>query len=211
MKKKEEFVGKYGGLQVIAERLNSLPLMKGDTAATWNKVEGIVSALVDPPPEPGTQAGKSLLSRAANDYNEKYRPIRFWRLAFWNFNRMAKENPISLHVKPVRSPKNMIEFKTDGPTTMGQFAVYSLWLYFFREGGWERLKRCPQCGRWFVDSSRNKNKKRCSPECTWDWWNWSRRKVHREEQGKKKKSYQKRQRRWECTVGEDAGFSAYRA
>jgi len=35
----------------------------------------------------------------------------------------------------------------------------------------DRLKRCQRCERWFVDSSRNKSARRCTPECTVAWSN----------------------------------------
>jgi hypothetical protein len=38
-----------------------------------------------------------------------------------------------------------------------------------------RLKRCPQCQRWFVDVSRNCKATRCSMACTNKWWTRERR------------------------------------
>jgi hypothetical protein len=60
-----------------------------------------------------------------------------------------------------------------------------------REGGepiaelWEvittgtltRLKRCPQCARWFVDESKNRAATRCSTQCTNKWWSRDRRQA----------------------------------
>jgi hypothetical protein len=34
-----------------------------------------------------------------------------------------------------------------------------------------RLKRCPQCARWFVDHTRNQAAQRCSRACTITWLN----------------------------------------
>jgi hypothetical protein len=34
-----------------------------------------------------------------------------------------------------------------------------------------RLRRCAQCGRWFVDGTRNKSARRCSRACTVAWSN----------------------------------------
>jgi hypothetical protein len=39
----------------------------------------------------------------------------------------------------------------------------------------ERLRRCTQCARWFVDPTRNKSARRCSRACTTRWWNQARR------------------------------------
>lgn len=35
----------------------------------------------------------------------------------------------------------------------------------------DRLRRCPQCARWFVDRTRNKAAQRCSRACTIAWSN----------------------------------------
>jgi hypothetical protein len=35
----------------------------------------------------------------------------------------------------------------------------------------DRLRRCQQCRRWFVDETRNKSARRCSRECTITWSN----------------------------------------
>lgn len=47
---------------------------------------------------------------------------------------------------------------------------------FFSAPERDRLKRCPQCARWFVDLSKNKAKARCSVSCTAKWWSRARRK-----------------------------------
>jgi len=54
--------------------------------------------------------------------------------------------------------------------------LWLLWEFYFRKIGLERLKRCPQCKRWFVDRTRNKQKEHCSLHCTWQWWSWIKRK-----------------------------------
>ena len=35
----------------------------------------------------------------------------------------------------------------------------------------DRLKRCPECAKFFVDYARPKNSERCSTLCTWRFWN----------------------------------------
>jgi hypothetical protein len=35
----------------------------------------------------------------------------------------------------------------------------------------DRLRRCQQCGAWFVDLTRNKSARRCTRACTITWWN----------------------------------------
>lgn len=39
----------------------------------------------------------------------------------------------------------------------------------------DRVKRCAQCHRWFVDATKNHLAARCSRRCTWQWWSRSRR------------------------------------
>ncbi len=62
---------------------------------------------------------------------------------------------------------------------------------FFDGDNWERIKRCPQCGNWFVDYSRNKGKERCSKSCTNRWWSRDRRKQ--EGHGKAKKRIKRKE------------------
>lgn len=42
---------------------------------------------------------------------------------------------------------------------------------FFQNPARARLRRCQQCPRWFVDTTRNKSARRCSRECTIAWSN----------------------------------------
>jgi len=67
--------------------------------------------------------------------------------------------------------------------------VWLLWEIYFRNIGLDRFKRCPQCKRWFVDRTRNRQKERCSKHCTWQWWSWGRRKEegHNLPESKKRK------------------------
>jgi hypothetical protein len=38
----------------------------------------------------------------------------------------------------------------------------------------DRLRRCEQCARWFIDATRNKGARRCSRACTIAWTNGQR-------------------------------------
>jgi hypothetical protein len=40
-----------------------------------------------------------------------------------------------------------------------------------------RLKSCPQCGRWFIDKSKNVRAIRCASACTNRYWNRARRRA----------------------------------
>jgi hypothetical protein len=191
MKKDDDFVQSLGSLEIIAIHLNRIPTMEKGMADIWKRAEHIITSLVDPPPLASEKRGTSLL---ANDpYKRKGGPIRLWAAAVMDFNEMAEENPVPLHIESLLFPDNKTEFITDEqPRDSAQFAVYLLWLDFFRGRGWERLKRCPQCGKWFVDGSRNRNKNRCSMDCTWKWWSRSKRKEAGHGRKRKKTAVKKR-------------------
>jgi hypothetical protein len=53
--------------------------------------------------------------------------------------------------------------------------VVKLLVDYFGHASPGRLKRCPLCGRWFVDQTRNNTRLRCSLACTWRWWSRDRR------------------------------------
>jgi hypothetical protein len=42
---------------------------------------------------------------------------------------------------------------------------------FFSNPQRQRLRRCQQCARWFVDETRNRSQRRCSRACTIAWSN----------------------------------------
>jgi hypothetical protein len=57
------------------------------------------------------------------------------------------------------------------PKTQSESPLLLLWLSYFQREGWKRLKRCPQCKKWFVDETKNRMKVHCSEQCKWQWWN----------------------------------------
>lgn len=59
-------------------------------------------------------------------------------------------------------------------TNRGGYVVHLLQTYF-RSIARDRLKRCRQCARWFVDFTKNKGQLGCSQTCTSKWWNRSHR------------------------------------
>jgi len=65
--------------------------------------------------------------------------------------------------------------------------VFRIIAKYFDGDNWERIKRCPQCGNWFSDYSRNKRKERCSKSCTDRWWSRGRRKEARHGKSKKRR------------------------
>ena len=161
------------GLQIIADRLNDLPDLRTlaagrdcdpvekENCETWTLAETIVSA-------PSlTHASKK-------------------------FNRHAENHPVTMVVEyPVMAIKKgatpgedrFIEQDTKPPRTgvssrdVGGTVLWHLWLFYFQDRGWKRLKRCPisVCRKWFVDTSQNRRKARCSSACTNKWWDRYRR------------------------------------
>ena len=86
----------------------------------------------------------------------------------------------------------LIQHNTKPPRTgvssrdAGGTVLWHLWLFYFQDYGWERLKPCPVCHHWFVDTSKNKKTARCSSACTWKWWSRDRRKkMHHRTKGAK--------------------------
>lgn len=96
------------------------------------------------------------------------------------FNRQAKENPIILKfigVKRKARPVQIYPIAEGSPNRLLGSTLWLLWEDYFTKEGWKRLKRCPQCGGWFVDRTRNKKKERCSSDCTTKFWSWGRRRA----------------------------------
>lgn len=60
--------------------------------------------------------------------------------------------------------------------------VVALLRDFFTSPARDRLRKCPVCGRWFVDHTKNKARVRCSAGCTAKWWNRARRRAARHSQ-----------------------------
>lgn len=56
------------------------------------------------------------------------------------------------------------------PSEARGFAVLELGR-FFRNSARGRLRRCQQCGTWFIDTTRNQSARRCSRACTIAWSN----------------------------------------
>jgi len=178
------------GLRLIAERLNEVLAGKlsglreiasyragsweDDELICWQMVEGIVESMTDQPsreeplPSPRTLiTGKSWVPSE---------PVPLPGFSIAAFNRLAQENPLPLRILKKDTKGEMEIYPEHYPTTKIGEALWFLWRFFFHERGWQRLKRCPQCMKWFVDDTKNKKKERCSPHCTWQWWSRDRRK-----------------------------------
>lgn len=190
------------GLRFIAERLNEVlagklsglrefsPSAKSwedDELRCWQIMEGIVESMTDqrsreePLPSPRTLfTGKSW---------DPSKPVPLPGFAVAAFNWFAQRNPLPLRILEKYTKEEMEIYPEHYPTTKIEEALWFLWRFFFHERGWQRLKRCPQCMKWFVDHTKNRKKERCSPHCTWQWWSRDRRKEsgHRVPKGKKRR------------------------
>ncbi|MCM3901646.1 MAG: hypothetical protein ND866_08055 [Pyrinomonadaceae bacterium] len=151
------------GLQIIADRLNELPVLQHDAESRdyppvlkeeylgWKLAESIVSA--------------SSLSRARK-----------------TFMIHAVQHPVNMAVEAGKAHRHPIVSSRDAVGTV----LWHLWLFYFHDREWKYLKRCPVCHRWFVDTSNNKAQIRCSSACTWQWWSRPRRKkMHHRTKGTK--------------------------
>ena len=178
------------GLRLIAERLNEvlagkLPGLReiaryraksweDDELMCWQMMEGIVESMTDQRSREKPLPSLRMLS-TRRSWNPSV-PVPLPGLSIAAFNELAKRNPIPLRVIEMEKNGEMEIYPEYYPTTKIGEALWFLWRFFFHERGWERLKRCPQCMKWFVDDTKNKKKERCSPHCTWQWWSRDRRK-----------------------------------
>jgi hypothetical protein len=73
------------------------------------------------------------------------------------------------------------------PKTQSESPLLLLWSFYFQGEGWKRLKRCPQCKKWFVDETKNRMKVNCSEQCKWQWWSREKRWESKHKHQKKPK------------------------
>jgi hypothetical protein len=162
----------YGLLEAMATYLNN-------PSPVWRGVENIISKVTDAPTR--KEKRKQLVSavRSFDELAQKYpMPLRIIQVG----------DDIEEQIKLVKA------FPNESPTREMEVALRMLERAFFRGDGWERLKRCPQCNRWFIDTSRNKRKERCSKSCTDRWWSRDRRKEARHGKSLKQKAKSKERR-----------------
>ena len=84
------------------------------------------------------------------------------------FNEIAKAHPVFMCANPEASLR--------AETTMGRMLI-DFREHYFTAGYWTRVKQCAQCASWFVDVTTNNQAQRCSPHCTYTFWNRARRKA----------------------------------
>lgn len=145
------------GLQTLASILNA----SEPHADQHNEIRSIIKEIVEMGMDPDT------LSKACerfNGYAERY-PVLFDVI-------LGKDGPIPL------VNLTMVDIPQGG--------VWLLWQNYFHDCGHLRLKQCPVCLKWFVDTTRNKSMIRCSSGCTGKWWTRDRRRKKGHKKGGKR-------------------------
>jgi hypothetical protein len=187
------------GLEILAEQLNrALPpdyvapedAFRGqpdDPRAAWAAAREIVEGTADrsihaPVPWPTLMrfneiAGQTPVVYQAWRYREKGETVKN---TTWEESEVA---PIGTHYipqealwDPKRPPgqsKTILEMRW--LATSPRAEVVALLKDYLMNPQRDRLKRCRQCSRWFVDGTRNKSSLSCSRVCTIKWSNAKRR------------------------------------
>lgn len=100
------------------------------------------------------------------------------------FTRFASHHPITLAVQAPRTP-------FIGGEDAGDDVAFLLW-ELFRGPAWARLKRCPRCGRWFADETKNRTQRWCSEDCHNRAWTRARRREAKHAQYRQQTMRRKR-------------------
>jgi hypothetical protein len=105
------------------------------------------------------------------------------------FDALANGQPLEYTIR--RRPLGALLIRLDHRTQMhlsspSEHGLMVVWLaMYFMHPFRERLRRCQQCARWFVDRTRNKSARRCSSACTIAWSNAQRKGVANEQRPKR--------------------------
>jgi hypothetical protein len=142
----------WDGLRIIADHLNSLPELQNEIGESdcpsFLKDECTAWTLVE-----------TIVSACSLSERSEL------------FTAQAKNHSVNMVVEMREELPHPVVTTRD---TVGT-ALWHLWLFYFRDHGWDRLRRCSVCRNWFVDQSKNRCMLRCSLTCTWRWWNRVRR------------------------------------
>jgi len=82
----------------------------------------------------------------------------------------AEDSPVWLHAT-VELPQAI------GFDNVAEYVAAWVWKVVFQEAGYEHLRRCLKCTRWYVYRGRNQMGRYCSPSCANRWWNRDRRRA----------------------------------
>jgi len=155
------------GLSEIARILNTIPKMKGDRAQIWGQAEFIV---LHATPHPWGPGGKTILASWV------YGDSPSIGAAVTRFNQWTQKIPTRLIINRSVDKRGAEHIQPDVEIQGEEgLAAWMLWRWYFWGDHRNRLKRCPQCRKWFVDRTRNGSMVRCSTACTNKWWTLDRR------------------------------------
>lgn len=149
----------FGGLANLARRLNEIPVYRAAASEVklerWEREQAIERLRAWELAENIIES--TSLMRAAEQFTDCAKEYPSRMEVLWHASQ-----PIAVLSMPLRET---------------EVALHSVWNYFFHSQGWTRLKRCKLCGKWFLDTSKNKSTVRCSRACTWKWWSRDRRRA----------------------------------
>jgi len=100
--------------------------------------------------------------------------LEYWKLprrVVDRFNQLARKAPVYLFLSDGTDLRGV---PTIGYSSLQAIVLGALW-EALQDPRIKRVKRCPQCQKWFVDRTRNQRAKRCSSACTYRWWTRTRR------------------------------------
>ena len=183
LKNPNKFVrGKLAGLNHIADWINMASEVEGPNRPFLEKIELILEAMTGQPPRkknvllPIYRKGKLIPLNLTAPKRSFFDCIAMPSFAVDLFNDLVKENPVPLKLGGEKKAGKIELFPDYKGLNTIQAGLLLLWEYYFKDGGWQRLNRCPECEKWYVDDTRNKSKERCSAHCTNLWWTRARRK-----------------------------------
>lgn len=187
-------LGKHIEIQLLNLRFiaNSLNDVQGETgkalneiSSVWKSVENIVEVMTGQPSKDSELFEGDRESYLFKNPRQTLLTSRYWNphdrvqmpnIAVGFFNRLAKKYPIPLKLDLKKDTNGKFEIEaTSHSSSYAQNVLWLLWRFYFHDAGWERLKRCPFCKKWYADGSKNKTKLYCSRPCHDRSWNRPRR------------------------------------
>jgi len=171
----------------LAGVLNKLSVLKDETNnRDWDCLETIVSQVLFGPDRKEKAMCVDTAATFFNNLAKKHPvPLQIGRLPEesrpllpeddrWLVDKDWAKRNSSVQDKIWTRSTAQTRFNAKNTFNSALLAIYKD--YFPPGDGWQRLKRCPQCNKWFYDRTRNKKRDRCSRHCTWLWWSRERRK-----------------------------------
>lgn len=173
-------LGTTRALEEVVKQLNRLPGEAADQSEAWKEGVGIVEALLPAPGDDPT--ARTLLGGygVSPGMTPSRRQVRLVGVAVRTFNRLAAKARVELRFTLARDGQPLPRFVQDVlPLNQAGEVVRTLW-YALSGREWERLRRCDQCGTWFLDRSDSQTRRFCrGGGCSDRWWTRARRRGMR--------------------------------